>query len=141
LLFKKNVVVLLGYVSNVVAELRQSDIVIGVGRVAIEAMACGKPVIVGSRDKNGKLIGTLIVEDNVLALSRNNFSGRDYSEELSPERLIEILITLLKDTDYREHVGVAGRNYVISRLGIDSIAEKTELAYLNALKMFYKHDP
>jgi len=53
--------------------IKQADIVISLGRGIVEAMACGKPVIVG--DYNG-YDGAILNEEEYLNIRKCNFSGR-----------------------------------------------------------------
>lgn len=82
-----------------------SDIVIGPGRCALEAMACGKPVIaVGSKMYNG-----LVTEKNWMKGVFTNFGGfgdkmNDYTNG-SIERDLDIVI---KSTSIRKRLGDLG---------------------------------
>ncbi|MCU0357838.1 MAG: glycosyltransferase, partial [Cyclobacteriaceae bacterium] len=55
---KREVCVICGFVLDVKEILGQSDLVIGVGRVALEAMACGVPVLSMNRQRMGSIIST-----------------------------------------------------------------------------------
>lgn len=64
----KNNVEFLGYVNNVSEKIRESDVVIGAGRVAVEAILCEVPVIaVGEAE----FVGTLTPEKIESGLSSN----------------------------------------------------------------------
>jgi len=58
-----------GFKSDVMESVRQSILVLGVGRVALEALACGVPVL----SVNRKRLGTLITRDNYSFYKANNF--------------------------------------------------------------------
>jgi glycosyltransferase involved in cell wall biosynthesis len=55
---KREVCVICGFVLDVKEILGQSDLVIGVGRVALEAMASGVPVLSMNRQRMGSIIST-----------------------------------------------------------------------------------
>jgi glycosyltransferase involved in cell wall biosynthesis len=62
---------------NIENKIMVSDIVISIGRGAVEGLAAGKNVIVlDNREYNGKLADGMITEDNIDFLSSYNFSGR-----------------------------------------------------------------
>lgn len=68
-------------VTNVEKYINKVDIVVTVGRGAIESMACGRNVIVS--DING--IDGLVTPENYKKLLKNNFSGHRYKRTLTKE--------------------------------------------------------
>ena len=67
-----------------------SDVVVGVGRSALEAIICGKKVIISGHviGKKGGNFGGLVNEDNISEISSFNYSGRN-SSILADEKLME----------------------------------------------------
>jgi glycosyltransferase involved in cell wall biosynthesis len=65
------VVILHGYMPDVMKIIRKSGLVFGVGRVAIETLACGVPVL----SVNQKYFGGLVSRDNYDFFRKNNFVG------------------------------------------------------------------
>lgn len=57
-----------------------ADLVMGHGRGILEAMACGKSVVV--LNKNGT--GEFVSDKNVNIVSKFNFSGRHYGSSYEP---------------------------------------------------------
>ncbi|MBC8232625.1 glycosyltransferase family 4 protein [bacterium] len=123
--------------SKDVAKLMQSaEAVIGIGRVIIEAMACGKPAIVfGSSIVNHGGIeehfGGIVTEENVMEMKEYNFTGRNCSDIASPDNIASAVIELATNEKKRVELGIFGRKFVEKELSIDKIAEQTEQIYLN----------
>lgn len=78
---KREVCVICGFVLDVKEILGQSDLVIGVGRVALEAMACSVPVLSMNRQR----MGSLISRENYEEYKSRNFvaAGNDPPDEIS----------------------------------------------------------
>lgn len=98
------------------------DIVIGVGRVALQAMAVGRPVIIMGKDGVDGLLG----QKNYHELKFSNFSGRSnpqsYSSPITSERYTAIIRWLLKDTyglyrDRQEQYRVLRERHSVEVLG------------------------
>jgi glycosyltransferase involved in cell wall biosynthesis len=66
---KREACLVCGFVPDVKEIIQSSELVMGVGRVALEAMACGVPVL----SVNQKRMGTIITTDNYLSYRFNNF--------------------------------------------------------------------
>jgi glycosyltransferase involved in cell wall biosynthesis len=69
-----------GYMQDVSEIIRKSGLVLGVGRVAIETLACGVPVL----SVNQKYFGGLVSRENYSFFSKNNFVA--YGKEPPDER-------------------------------------------------------
>lgn len=64
----------IGYVNNVKEYIQKSDLIIGAGRVTVEAILCGKPVIaVGEAQYIG-----LITSENITEALKSNFGDINY---------------------------------------------------------------
>jgi glycosyltransferase involved in cell wall biosynthesis len=131
----KDIIFVLGRVHNLVKFLREADMVIGVGRVAIEAMSCGKPVIVASNNGGFVFSGALVTKENALELSKSNFSGRGYCEKMDPERFYKVILELLVNEKYRKRVGIEGRAFVKKNLDALVITKRTLSVYLECLNV------
>jgi len=83
-------------------QYHHSDLVAGHGRGVMEAMACGKPVIV--LGKAGK--ATLVTEENVELVSHYNFSGRHIDAHPATGEDIESLVSRChKNRAFSESLG------------------------------------
>ena len=59
------------------ALMQEVDVVVGLGRTAIEAMACGRAVLVlDSREYSPAFMDGMVTESNLREFARSNFSGR-----------------------------------------------------------------
>jgi glycosyltransferase involved in cell wall biosynthesis len=65
----RTAVIILGYMPDVREVIRKSGLVLGVGRVAIETLACGVPVL----SVNQKYFGGLVSRENYSFFQKNNF--------------------------------------------------------------------
>jgi len=95
----REVILMWGGSKNVAKLMQSADVVIGVGRIIIEAMACGKPAIVvgysiGNRGGN---FGGIVTGENVVEMKEYNFSGRNSSEITLPENIASTVIELARD--------------------------------------------
>lgn len=137
----RTAVVILGYVEDIVQVMSCADVVVGVGRVAMEGMACGKPVIVGSTDKSGVVTGGLVTKETAEEFKRCNFSGRHYPETLDCVSFSELVTRLMTDEDYRRGLGEWGRDFVRENLEARAAAERVEVVYLECLKRRLNNAP
>lgn len=92
----------------------------GFGMVALEAMACGKPVIASAV---GGIYG--LVKDGKTGLL---VPPRD------PDGIAERIISLLRNTEEAERLGRGARAAVEEQFTADVVAEKTEAVYRKALE-------
>jgi len=67
--FNREVCILSGFQSEVMAHIQESALILGVGRVALEALACGVPVL----SVNKKHLGAMISTKNYSWYKENNF--------------------------------------------------------------------
>jgi glycosyltransferase involved in cell wall biosynthesis len=65
----RKAIIIHGYVADVKEIIMKSGLILGVGRVAIESLACGVPVL----SVNYKCLGGLVSKDNYLYMRMNNF--------------------------------------------------------------------
>lgn len=112
-----------------------ADVVIGAGRVALEGMACAKPVIVAG-DTIGPLGGNFggpVTPNAVKALRSHNFTGRNSAEKTTPSRVMEECVKLLGDQRYSEQLGDFGRKYVEREHDIEKKAKDIVRLYQESL--------
>lgn len=106
---------------------RAATLVVGTGRVALEAMSCGKPVIaVGLAGYEG------IVEPKRLTSSIvHHFGDHAALEDIRISRLSNDMYKLLANPKRSRFLGHYGRKVVHRRFSIRRIAAVTRKAYLN----------
>lgn len=113
--------------------INKADLVVGLGRSAYEAMACGRPIIVYDNRPYMTALGDGYVR-GILGLSiKNNCSGRYFRKEFSEAEFIEEI------KKYNSNDGVYFRNFALRELEIGKQVDKY-LSYWNNLKNIkYKH--
>lgn len=85
-------VIIHGYMEDVSEIIDKSGLVLGVGRVAIETLACGVPVL----SVNQKYFGGLVSRENYSFLRKNNFVAYGW-EAPDEDKLLREVETYFKD--------------------------------------------
>lgn len=108
-----------------------ADLVVGTGRVALEAMACGKPVLaVGVSGYSGP------VTPQTLARSiRDHFGDHGASAPATPDRIANGLVEMLKQPKRLSEWGIFGRKTVESRFSVTGMAKQMLRLYRQKLKL------
>lgn len=88
--------------------IRNSDIVLGIGRSAWEAMACARPVIVVGKEG----LGGIVCEDNLPVLMHHNFTARGTGRSEGERELADLLLRLIDSVSKRRELGQYGYNIV-----------------------------
>lgn len=101
-------------VTDVVSEIQAADLIVGLGRTAYEAMACGRNVVVF--DYNGG--DGFVTPETILEMRKNNCSGRRYRHPYTVE---ELKAELLK---YSKENGARLRDYVLENNNMGIVARK-----------------
>ena len=111
--------------------LNLADVVIGVGQIPVEAMACGKSTIVAGHVVGpfGGNFGGIATKENMDGLKDHNFSGRNSTEKTNPGKIAEAVIRLLTDDEYRIAIGEFGRKFVENERNINKIVKQLEIIY------------
>ena len=113
-----------GYAREVTKVIRISDLVIGVGRVAIEAMQCGVPVL----SMNNKRMGSIISPSNYEWYKVNNFVavGHDAPDENS--LFFQLTGFFSNPTDRIKDAAVL-QNYVSREFNLEYISREIRKIY------------
>ncbi|MDO5516016.1 MAG: glycosyltransferase [Clostridium sp.] len=119
----KDKVFLLGTRFNMPAYYAESDIVIGTGRVALEAMSIGRPVI--SLGSNCEV--NIVSSENIDVLVQSNFGdhfSEDFqlNEDLIIRRLKECMNLLINSADKLKELGEWSCSYVKNNLSLEKLA-------------------
>ncbi len=125
----RTVVVVVGGSTQVECFLQDADIVVGAARVALEAMACGKPVVLAGE---GGFVG-LIHPGNVQQLSERNFTARGLGIPCEPGHMAQAMTDLQTDPARLKQLGRFGYELVRDKYSIDCIAMAVESVYREAL--------
>lgn len=87
-------------INNIETKINKSDIVVSLGRGAMESMACGRQVIVYDTRQYTKYKTSdgIITKQNVKKIITHNISGRSYKKTMTVEKMV----TELKKYDYKK---------------------------------------
>lgn len=118
---------------NVEDIINKSDVVIGLGRSAYEAMACGRPVIIFDERAYSESYADGYITENIIDNSiLNNCSGRFYKLKLDKKGLINEL------KKYSSDDGMFFRNFALenlnSKTSINTYINYSESIRINSLK-------
>ena len=114
---------------NVEDYINNADIVITLGRGAIEAMACGRAVIVYGCSM-GVVGDGIITEENVKEIEKNNFSGRRYKRKYTGEELAQEL------KKYNSAMGIVNRRIVLEKFNLKKRSGELLEIYKSAIDEF-----
>jgi len=101
--------------SDVPKFLNGMDLVVGLGRSALEAMSCGRNVII--YDYNGG--DGFCTPETMLEFRKNNCSGRRYGIRYNASSLLN-----LAENNYDPEMGVKLREYVVENNDVRKIAQQ-----------------
>jgi len=105
---------------NVPEKINGSDLVIGLGRSAYEALACGRAVIVYDTRQYSqfKTADGIVTEGNINEMIKNNLSGRRFQLEWTVDNLIEEI------KKYNPQMSLFNRRYALENLNIEKQIDK-----------------
>ncbi|MBE3519297.1 MAG: glycosyltransferase family 4 protein [Firmicutes bacterium] len=126
---RRKAVRVLGLVENMPPVYWVSSLVVGMSRVALEAMACAKPVVIAGP---GGVTGP-VQSDTLPFLALRNFTSRDAPEALSASSIAAHVRTVLNEPARAEDLGRYGRDLVVRSYSVDSMVAQTESVYENLL--------
>lgn len=125
----REVIRLLGPVEDPARFLSWSDIVLGIGRSAIEGMACGKPtLIVGENGFAG-----VVEPEKVEELQYHNFAGRNVKSAVDPLKLADAIDLIMNDKSKRDFLSDFARRYAMENYEYMAGARRLEKVYRDAL--------
>ena len=107
---------------GVEADMDEADLVVGLGRSAMEGMACGRAVLIlDSRAYTPYAMDGLVTSENVPSLLECNLSGRRFTREATLESVSAEL------DSYKPELGSFGRDYALANFEVGRQVD----AYLN----------
>ena len=125
--FNRKVILFHGFIDDIKPVVDRSGIVMGVGRVALEALSCSVPVI----SLNRKFMGQLITRDNYEFYRLNNFVAIDHGKP-DPEKLAGMLGDYFHDPVVLHSEAKELRKSVEEHLSIEKIASDIRELYSDA---------
>ncbi len=118
-----------GYLPDTFPAYAASDLVVGMSRVALEAMASCRPVVIAGP---GGIYGPVRPE-TLDKLEDRNYTSRSAPEALTPQTLASQVDALLADPVLREDLGRFGRETVSRLHSMDQVTDRTEQVYFSLL--------
>jgi glycosyltransferase involved in cell wall biosynthesis len=122
----------LGLVENMLPVYWASSVVVGMSRVALEAMACARPVVVAGPAG----VAGVVEPQNLSFLASRNFTSRDAPHALGASSIAARVLDLLNDTDRAMELGRYGRDLVVRDYSVESVVAQTESVYDEVLHSF-----
>lgn len=97
-----------------------ADVVVGTGRVALEAMACSKPVIAtGLAGYHG-----IVTPQNLNQGIETQFGDHSAKQKLTVPILTQDLMKLIKNPNWANKLGVIGKQTIENRFSIDQVSDQ-----------------
>ncbi len=107
-----------------------ADVVVGNGRGILEAMACGKPVIILGEQEEAELVNA----DNINAVAYFNFSGRHFRPQVRGDNgLMPLLYKLITDQQLLAEAGRFSSDYIKKYMMAEIGATEVLAVYQRAL--------
>jgi len=125
--FNRKVIIFHGFIDDIKPIVDRSGIVMGVGRVALEALSCSVPVI----SLNRKFMGQLITRNNYEFYKLNNFVAIDHGKP-DPQKLAVMLSEYLHDPVFWHSEARELRKSVEEHLSIEKIVSDIHGLYIEA---------
>jgi len=123
--FQQNKVIVTGARLDTPIFMNMADVAVGVGRVALEAMAMEKPVIIAGEAGFMGILGP----ENFKVAMKHNFSGRGANMKTDALSIAEAIKTLLSDAELRKKLGAFGRQEVAKHFSIETMTDEVLRVY------------
>lgn len=116
-----------GLQDNLALWYNLAEVVIGAGRVALEAMACGRPVVIlGAQDRD-VFIGGWVESSSWERLARTNFTARGAGRHARD--LERDLALVLQEPGRAAEWGTIGRHLVCDKYSLPAVCAEIEKVY------------
>jgi glycosyltransferase involved in cell wall biosynthesis len=122
----------LGSRTDVAELMAEAGLVVGVGRVALEAIVSGKPLIIASE------YGTYgqLTADRLEFAEGHNFSGRGAASATEPSALARQISQVLDNPPGAQEQAKVIRQLALERYSIDAVVRQVLCVYAKALPIF-----
>lgn len=114
-----------GYLRETFHAYAASDLVVGMSRVALEAMACARPVLIAGPDG----IFGAVEQGSEDELEVRNYTSRNAPQPLSAPSLAKEIEDLLNDPAKAKKMGLFGHQIVAQRHSMEQVTTETERVY------------
>jgi glycosyltransferase involved in cell wall biosynthesis len=112
-------------ISNIQLAYHSADVIVGTGRVALEAMACAKPVVAAGVAGYCGIIRPKTIQASI----RNNFGDHGSIAPLTVNRLVGDIRNLLKHPQWAYSLGKYGAKIIESRFSMTRIGYRILQTY------------
>jgi glycosyltransferase involved in cell wall biosynthesis len=129
---QKNIVVFTGPRDDVERLMLCADLVVGVGRVALESMSCGKPVLIAGESG----IAGLVLKTTWDKLAEHNFTARSGGCPLEPQSLasaIKDAIALINNPESKSEISSFVRNLIVKEFSLKTMTDRIERIYTECI--------
>jgi glycosyltransferase involved in cell wall biosynthesis len=126
---KREACIVYAFAPDVKRIIHRSELILGVGRVALEALACGVPVL----SINQKRMGTIISTDNYPFYRDNNFVAVGYPAP-DENSLINQLTKFFTDLKYWQKETSILKGYINEDFNPRKMSDSIELLYDETIK-------
>ncbi|NLX02286.1 MAG: glycosyltransferase family 4 protein [Syntrophomonadaceae bacterium] len=128
----RNVIHVLGKRTDIAQLVNMATVFVGISRAAMEAMACEKPVVLAGW---WSFIG-LLEPDKVPILKENNFTGRSFSQPVTPRLLADEIARVFElDEAELRNQGKWNRGLILEEYSSKAMAEETAAVYESILSL------
>lgn len=126
----QEIILMTGALLDPLEAYRDSDLIIGTARVALEAMSCEKPVIAAG---NSGYVG-LITPDNFMQAWKVYFGDHDFLAYSTASHVYRDIESVLTNTDISDQTK-AVRKLTIDNFSVARVTEQIEAVYLQVLNV------
>jgi glycosyltransferase involved in cell wall biosynthesis len=121
-------IILTGYRKDAIRIISMGDIVVGAGRVVLEAMAIGKPIIVATSKIHG-----ILTKATLPQIAKYNFSGRNSSEQTNSENTFQFISKLIQDKPFRESAAEFSHEIIKKSYSTRAVVNRIQEVYKQLL--------
>jgi len=127
-----DLVKLLGARTDINRIMASADLVVGVSRVALEAMASGKNVVLAG----GEGYGGLIREGSLPLFINDNFTGRQFNKQATTQNIEDSIREFLYlPPEAKRNIGVFLRKFIVENYSSVRMAKETARVYEEVLNL------
>ncbi len=133
----KKAVNLLGFKNNPQDYYRSADVVIGIDRVAMEALASGSIVILAGQKEGpkGGSFGGVVSPKNIKSAFDNFFTGRTTKQKTNHKLISNSIIKILNlKKSERKKISISNETFIKDKCDVKKNASIVEKAYLDFFK-------
>ena len=121
-------IILTGYRKDAIRIISMGDIIVGAGRVVLEAMTVGKPIIVATSKIHG-----ILTKATLPQIAKYNFSGRNSSKQTNSENTYQFISKLIEDKPFRESAAAFSQEIIKKSYSTRAVVNRIQEVYKQLL--------